>query len=253
LSAILRNLDIVMFVAQSSHPVTANEVATCTGQSRTTVFRALDALHRHGWLRANGSPRSFSASFRLAEIGIAVLRNNHIRDVLVPYTVELARQTQHFCSIAFYEDGEVVHTDAVLNISEKVFAALSGVRYPVTAAAAGKILLAYQPPEEIERVLAGKIAKPAKLSKTDPEEIRKDIDICRARGYGLSDKELTDDNLGIAVPVFDAKSDAVAALSVNVLGPIEGDVAELSREARSVAMRASIELGFRPRVAKMLP
>ena len=253
MSAIARYLDILMFVARSDGPVRVSDVATGTGTSRTTVYRTLESLHREGWLRAHGSPRRFSPSLRLAEIGIAVLRHNHIRDVLIPHAIDLARLTQHYCSIAFYEDGEVIHTDAVLHLSERVYTALAGARYPATTGASGKILLAYQPPEELDRVLARTITRFTDRTRTDPEEVRQDLKVCRARGYGLSDRELTDDTVGIAVPVFDAPGSAVAALAVNVLRPIEGDVAQLARQATSIAIRASMELGYRPHMAEVFP
>jgi DNA-binding IclR family transcriptional regulator len=248
LSAITRYLEILLFVAQSSEPVSAGAVAAGTAASRTTAYRILDDLCRDGWLRASGSPRRFSPSFRLAEIGIAVLRQNRVRDVLLPHAIELARSTQHFCYVSFYEDGEVIHTDQVVLIAERIFASLSGVRLPAPTAASGKILLAYQPPEEVERVLTRKIEKRASRTKTDPAEIHKDLALCRERGYGLSDRELSEHTVGVAVPVFNAKGQAVASLSVNVLQPTEGNVADLARQATNVAMRASMELGFRPPV-----
>lgn len=244
----LTHLHILRVLASGYEPMSARDVSTHVGVSRATAYRALEELGEEGWLIVEGSPRRYAPSLRLAQLGIGALRHNPVRELLLPHAIELARLTRRVCGLAFYERGEVVYTDAIEIYAERTFPVVMCDRSPATTKAAGKILLAHQPAEEIESVLAAGIPKLTRHTKTDPDELRAELEQIRAQRWAHANREAQDDSVGIAVAVFNANGEAVAALGVNLLLPVEAqNQRDLVRIAQSLAVRASIELGYRPR------
>jgi DNA-binding IclR family transcriptional regulator len=239
-------LDILWFLAHSPEPVTLSEIVSGIGHSRTTVDRTLARLCEAGWVCQAGRPKRFTASLRVALMGAAVLRLNRVRELALRYARELAQTVQSSVVLAFYDDGDVIFTDAIDLRGEHFVHDITGVRHPAARAASGKILLAYQPDEEIERVARCSFPSVAWLGYADPEAIIADVRACREQGYALNVPPAQQTG-GLAVPVLDRTGRAAVAIGFPLLMPLEeATVNRLLPAARMIALRASTELQNRP-------
>lgn len=108
---------------------------------------------------------------------------------------------------------EKIDTDHPVRLYTK-----KGRRTPLYAGASGRALLAYLPRKEIEKILASPLEKFTHNTPASPEEIEKQLEFTRTKGYTLSIEELCPDSWEIAVPVFNTNSIVVASLSV--AGPL---------------------------------
>jgi DNA-binding IclR family transcriptional regulator len=239
-------LEILWYLAHAPEPVTLSEIVSGTGHSRTTVDRTLARLCEGGWVSEAGRPKRFAAGLRVALLGTAVLRLNRVRELALRYARELAQTVQNSVVIAFYDNGDAIFTDAIDLRGEHFVHDITGVRHPATRAASGKILLAYQPEEEIERVVRSSFPSVVSLGYTDPNAIIAEICASREQGYArnLSPAQQIG---GLAVPVLDRSGKAAFALGFPLLMPLEeSTVHRLIPAARMVALRASTELQNRP-------
>lgn len=247
-NAVDRALSILAHVAEQGDGVTVRQLVTSLGLSRATCYRMLEDLTGDGWLIATDQdpPRRYRVSLRVAQMGLATLRTSRVREVALPAAIDLARVTGRVTMLAFYEAGDVVYTDAVEIFGERILPILSGVRAAAPMTGSGKVLLAFQDEAEIERVIRRGVPKLTDRTKTDPDEIRKDIMKCRELGFGLSDREYTPQTGGISVPVFGADGKVACAVGIEAPVPVRDEwVEENVGRAKSVASRASAELGYR--------
>lgn len=246
--AVGRGLDILWALVHAQHPQTAAEVAAAIGLNRASAYRLLEALIDEGWILGEGQPRRYTASMRVAELGAALLVHDRTRLVMLPYMLELAQAVQVRVLLNFYERGSVIITDVAEILGERVLPTLSSARIEAACTACGKILLAYQPAEEIERVCQLGLPAHTPFTKTTPEAIAREIERSRERGYGTVDRELSLDFCSLGIPIFDHRNRAVAALGMSVPGALTDDVINrLIGPARQVAHRASVALGHRPK------
>ncbi len=243
-SPLLRTLDILEYLSSQPEPLTAQQTADATGVSRATLYRTLEDLVQAGWLSASNSPKQYSPSFRVIELGLRPLRRLHVREVVLSHLIDLSRLVGHIVTLSFYDRGDVVCTDAVQAYGDKVVPTVLGNRVPASVGAAGKILLANQPAEEIERTIAKGVPRFTDQTKTDGDEIRADIRRTLEQGYGVQDREYTPTSGGIACPVFDRTGAVVAAVAVGGR-PTAEFIAKVLPPTKDIAIRASLELGYR--------
>jgi DNA-binding IclR family transcriptional regulator len=257
------SLDVLWFLAHAPEPVTLAEIVSGTGHSRTTVDRTLARLCESGWVSQEGRPKRFTPGMRVALMGLTMLRLNRARELALRYARELAQTARHSVAISLYDDGDVIFTDMVELRGEHFVHDLGGVRLPAPIMASGKILLAYQPEEEVERVAQCTLSKlmPAGYSDADafiteirafreqgdnPHAFLAEIRTCREHGYAFHAHQ-EQQTAGLAVPVLDQSGRAVYALSITLLLPVdEATVSRLVPVARLIALRATAELQNHP-------
>lgn len=245
--AVGRGLDILWALAHARWPQSTAEVATAIGVNRASAYRLLEALLDEGWIIGEGHPKRYAVSLRVAEMGAIRLVNDHVRQVALPYMLDLAQAAQNRVLLNFYEHGSVVITDVADILGERAISTLSASRVPAACTASGKVLLAFQPAEEIERVCQQGLPAYTALTKTSPEGIAAEVARSRERGYGTVDRELQPEQSSLGVPVFDHMNHAVAAFGMSVSGSLTDEViARLLGPARQIAHRASVALGHRP-------
>ncbi len=239
-------LEILSYLGKCDYPVTAPALAEALGASRATMYRTLDDLSRLGWVLAEGRPQAFRPSARVLALGFRCVQYNSVRERALPFAIELAMKVGGMWGIAFYERGDAIFTDRVEVVGDLVVPRLTTERYPAPTTASGKILLAHQSSDEIERVASRPLRAYAANTKRSREEILEEIALTRRRGYGFAERELREDTTGISMPVFGSSGEVVCTLGLSLYLPArEGHLEEAVVAARAAAARASTALGYR--------
>ena len=83
-------LELISFLAQQSKPASIREIIESTGIARATTYRALDELTKAGYVSVLGNPRRYAPTWRVGQLGIAMLANNHVREVTLSNVFGLA-------------------------------------------------------------------------------------------------------------------------------------------------------------------
>jgi DNA-binding IclR family transcriptional regulator len=123
-----------------------------------------------------------------------------------------------------------------------------GRRTPLHCTAAGKVLAAYLPDKELDRLLAQGLARYTPQTITDPDELRMELERVRENGYALALEELEAGLNVVSAPVSDAAGRVVAAVSIS--GPasrlLPENLRSLIVEVTGVAQELSKELRHHP-------
>ncbi len=140
---------------------------------------------------------------------------------------------------------------------------------PAHATALGKALLAFSPPETINRVMAEGLHRYTPHTLADPERLRRSLEVTRLTRVAVARWELEGGDSAVAVPVFGAGGRVVAALELSVTNlrtglrsvqPVLTVAARgLSRQLATAASTGCFALateqpaGVQPRVAYLAP
>jgi DNA-binding IclR family transcriptional regulator len=121
-----------------------------------------------------------------------------------------------------------------------------GARWPLHATGVGLALLAHSGVDLQEQVMDRPLASFTPYTVTDPARLRRLLAEARRTGYAVSDRQITDDAVSVAAPVFGAGGELVAAVSV-VVHAEDAHPQQLGPAVRVAARGISRALGWQPR------
>lgn len=214
IEALARGLDVITAFAPGRPVMTLAEVAGAAGLARPTARRILLTLAELGYVRSD--ERGFALTPRVLDLGTAYVGSMGLWEVARPHLEALSARTGESCSIAQLDGSDIVYV-ARASVPKIVSLAVQiGTRFPALPTSLGKVQLAALSPDALERVLA----EPTRSGLTprwrpDPEERDAELRQVRARGWALTDEQLTLGIRSVAAPLRDGSGRVVAGVNVN--------------------------------------
>jgi len=242
----LLTLAVLEFVA-AHQPVRVSEVAAALARPKSTVQRALVTLREAGWIRADGSEWTrWVLTPRVLEVARGAANELGLRDAAHPVLDALRRQVRESVMLAVREGDDWVVVDFFAGQHPLRVGVRVGLRMPLSAGAAGKVMLAFLRDDEVDAVIGRGLRSITPATITSGKKLRQELARIRENGFAYSDGEVTAGVSGLAAPVLDRDGFAIGAISLTVpqqrLGPEMPDLA-----ARMVEDAASITAQLRPR------
>lgn len=255
LSKGLRLLDVI---AEAAAPPKLGEIARACGLPKPTVHRLLATLAEAGYVRLDGNRHLLGP--RLFELANRALDGFDLREAAAPELDRLRDATGETVRLSVIDRGEALCIDQRSAPQPVRLGSGVGARVAFHASAAGKALFAHLPVAERARALDGG-ALPALTPNTirEPEALRRELDLVKARGYALSVDEQTPGVSAVAAPILDREGRPLGALSVSGpsyrlpsdrLHPFGRDLIEAARRASGNAGTGFLTITPRPRPAE---
>lgn len=211
-ASLARGLDVICAFTRMTPRMTLSEVAKSVNMSRATTRRLLLTLVREGYAEKND--RLFSLRPKVLQLGYSALSSVGILDVVQPIMNELTQRTQESIFTAVLTGDDVTYLarstpDRVMSVSINI-----GNRLPAYAASTGRVLLAGESDEALERYL-DRVDLTRHTARTikSKADLREAILETRRRGYSLVDQELELGVRSLSVPIRDAGQRVIAALN----------------------------------------
>ncbi|SFX78787.1 transcriptional regulator, IclR family [Streptomyces atratus] len=202
------------FSAQSPH-LSLSELARKAQLPVSTVHRMLGELLTWGALERDDQGR-YRIGLRLWELGSLAPRGQGLRERALPYLEDLSLVTRENVQLAVREGTEAVFIERIGGSCAVPTLTRVGGRLAITATGAGLALLAHAPAAVQNDVLERPIIRNTPYTITDANRLRGVLAQVRARGYAVSDRQLSLDTLSVAAPVRSPQGEVVAAVSLVV-------------------------------------
>lgn len=222
------------------------EIAERIRMPKTTAFRLVATLERAGFLIRMDNQR-YSLSLKLARLGGLVRSTLGIRDIARPVMLQVNEQVSETITLNAIVGNDRMVLDVVDTPSPLMSMARPGERMPLLLSASARVLMAYMPPTELERVLAAN----AKQDDFDRPALERELARFKKQGYGISRGQRVPGLTAIAVPIFDIQDQVRYCLSVTGpsvrIDPRDHELAEIMIAAgRDISSRlgASPENGL---------
>ena len=209
------------------HPEwTTTEIARACELPIPTAHRILTTLRAHGFLTRDEAKR-FRLGPAAMELGERAQEAIDLRTVSMPILQRLAEESGETALLTVLNDTrdrsvclERVESTQPLRLSVE-----AGRTLPLHAGASQKILLAYMPADETERILSGALERVWRATITRPDTLRADLALTRRRGWAQSFEETNGGTWGLAVPILDQHDEIVAGIG------LAGPSARLTKES----------------------
>ncbi len=195
--------------------MTLEQITQITGYKKTTCFRILKTLQTLGIVELSPGTKKYQYGHRLAAIGLSALKNMNLRQVSLPILQKLRDETGETINLTVLSGSDILYVERVMsdylvNVNVNI-----GDRLPVYCASMGKVILAYLPETELEKVLSS-ITFARKTEKTivSKSALLDELDTIRENGYAINDEELEKGLRAVAAPIFDYTGKAFAATNI---------------------------------------
>jgi DNA-binding IclR family transcriptional regulator len=211
---------------------------------KSTTFRMLEALEAHGLILRDPQGRGYQLGYQLIRWGTLALTNLDLRNLAFPILKSLSAATDETAVLSIRYGYFAMWLDMVES-PHPVRLAIR-IREPLSlhAGASSKVLLAFLPETEIERLMSGIIFTQLKPNTiTTPETMRNEIREIRSRGYATSFEETDLGAMGIAAPAYNHNGQPTAG--IGIAAPISRVPIERVPLLAKFVLDASKELSLR--------
>lgn len=214
IEALARGLEVITAFRPNQPVMSLAEVATATNLARPTARRILLTLEELGYVRA--AERGYSLTPRVLDLGVAYVRSTGLWEVARPHLERLVARTNESCSIAQLDGSDIVYVARVAVPKIVSLAVQIGTRFPALQTSLGKVQLASLPPDELDAVLV-QPTRSGLVARWQPERAERDAELreVRARGWALTDEQLTLGIRSVAAPLRDGTGRVIAGVNVN--------------------------------------
>jgi IclR family acetate operon transcriptional repressor len=207
-----RALRLLEALAAAGGRLPITELSARTGLSLGTVHRLLASLTARGYVRQDPD-RRYALGTALLPLGDAATRL--LGSWALPYLSQLAERCGETANLAVLEDDHVIYVAQAPGHHRMRMFTEVGRRALPHSTAVGKVLLAWQDPDHVRRVLT-RLGLPGRTPNTltTVAEFGEELAAVRQRGWAVDDEEEEVGVRCLAVPVGPGER-AVAAVSVS--------------------------------------
>lgn len=212
--ALEKGLDVIELLAAMGRPMTLREVAEQLGRSKNELFRMVHVLIERGYVVREGAD-GLALTNKLFDIGLKTPRTRDLVTVATPMIQRLARQVRQSVHLVVPNRGETVVIAAASGSDDMNFSLKLGYRRPLADAHSGLVLLAFQPEDRRERLLAESL----RLMRVpaDRTEIHAELRTIGHDGHVVRPSRDLVGVTDIVAPVLLRDGEAIATLVVSYL------------------------------------
>ena len=184
-STLLKGLTVLEHVAASPEPRGVTELAAELPLTKSNVHRILKTLEMAGYLLQDPLTRRYKLTLKLWELGLGGVAKMDIRIQSTPILKSLSEITRETVHLSVLDGKEVIYIDKI-DSSEPVQAySHVGGRAPAHCVATGKVLLAWQSDELLDKISKDLDAQ-SEHTITEPAAFLEEMAMIRRKGFALN-------------------------------------------------------------------
>ena len=215
------------------------------GLHKSTVSRLLATLEQEGFVEKNPETEKYRLGLQLVTLAGIALEQIDLREVAAPYLSQLAELTRETVNIVVLSGNECMNIDGAASPRPIRYVGRIGRRTPCHCTAAGKVLLAYLPPETRQHILSAPLVRFTEKTIVDFDTLTQELTKIHQQGYAITHEEHQEDLSAVAAPIFDHTEQVIAAVTVSGptyrIGP--GEIEALVEAVLDIAHQISAGLG----------
>jgi IclR family pca regulon transcriptional regulator len=219
MTSLARGLLVIQsFTPQNPH-MTISQLSVKTGLSRAAVRRCLYTLTKLGFAGAEDGSR-YALRPRMMTLSNTYAASNSLSTAAQPILERMSAAHRESFSVATLDGEDIVYiarttVTRVMSVDLHI-----GSRLPAYCTSMGRVLLAYQPAEQLEQYLA-RVNLVPHTSRTvaSVEKLRLALRNVRRNGYALVDQEYEIGLRSLAVPVYSSTGRVVATINLSGSAP----------------------------------
>lgn len=209
-------MSLLNIVSAAPAPMTFTELLRAGSLPKATLHRILATLMREGLLRHDARTKSYQLGFRLLELAHEVWSDFDLRLAAQDELVRLQGAVGASVQLGVLDGASVVVIAAQDAGREWRNRSQVGLRWPLHATAAGKVIAAYMDGARQADLLARTTLDTfTEHTVVTLDALRSELVLSRARGYALEYLEHEEGMVAVAAPILDIEGQPIGAVCIS--------------------------------------
>lgn len=217
ISSMRNALRLLNMFSMDEPELTLKELAEKLEVGISTAHRLTATLIEEGFIIRDPASRKFRLAASILAMGHTILSSNELCRVATPVLEQLARESGETAHLAIIKGDRVIYLQKVDSSHPVHLLSHIGRQNPVHCTSSGQVILAFQPDDEIKRMIDMGLPRYTSNTVTSPEQYKQKLETIRNQGYAISIEELHAGVSSIAAPVKNRLGKVIA--SVSIAGP----------------------------------
>jgi DNA-binding IclR family transcriptional regulator len=235
-----RGINILFQFNRARPAMTPEELARAVNLPKSSIYRFLRTLTKHGLLERDPLTGQYYLGLRLLELEEVVHSKIDFETISKPFLKELGEFSGETVQLNILHGQRGICLYGIESPSAFRLAPEKGRIIPLYAGASGKSILAFMDLEERNKICAGPLEQFTPYTITDPEQLKLDLDEIHKQGYVITQQEVYIGSLGIAAPVYGKNKQVIGSVSLS--GPIQRISEERKIAIRDELIRSAKEI-----------
>lgn len=223
-------------------------IANRVGLHKSTCFGLLHTLQQLGYIQRNPETGLYSLGVKMFQLGQDYIIGLDLRTCARPLLVQIVEKFQGTAHLVVVEGRRAVYIDKVEPTQAMAISSRIGQEAPLHCSGVGKVMLAFMSEEECAAVINAGLRQYTEKTITGKTLLLEELCKIRQQGFGTDNEELEMGLRCVAAPIFNARKQAIAAVSIS--GPSSrldfARLDEFSAMVKSCTEEVSRQLGYRP-------
>lgn len=245
IQSVQRAAAILRSFTKSDSELSVTALSEQLGLHKSTISRLLSTLQQEELVEQNPETGKYRLGLGLVTLAGIVLDRIDLREVAYPYVSSLAGLTQETVNVVVLSGAECMNVGGADSPRPIQYVGRIGRRTPVHCTSAGKVLLAYLPPEKWQVILPAPLQRFTAQTVTDLQLLADSLAQIRRQGFAITHEEHQEGLSALAAPICDHTGKVMAAVTIS--GPtyrLDNEVIEqFIGPVQDTARDISIQLG----------
>lgn len=221
MNAIEKAIQILDCLSEADKSLGITEISSQLFIPKSTVHRILSTLLRHSLVSKDKDTSRYRLGVQILKYSNSFYNSFDLRRYSKTILKRTCLDTGLTTFLSIWLDGKGVCIDSVRFSQEAKVQNLFvdiGKIMPFHCASSAKILLAYQSPVEISRLIKGRpLRKYTSKTITDPDKLIQHLKEIKAKGFAICDEELEEGIRAVSAPIKNINGKTIASITITGL------------------------------------
>jgi len=208
------SLRLLEFLARSAEPVGVSELARQFEASKATLYRHLQSLAHHGFVRQDAATMRYAAGIKLFILGERLRERFDVLPIARSEMARLRDETAHAATLTTLVDDQVVVLDLIQGPSIVNLGTQPGTVLPLHASAHGKVALAFGPEDLLRRCLSRPMKPLTPQTICTRTALERAVAQVKSRGWATAPNQVLEGINGLAAPIFNHAGTFAGGISI---------------------------------------
>jgi DNA-binding IclR family transcriptional regulator len=214
IQSVIRATTLLEHIAREGHQSGVSRISKNVGLHKSTCFGILYTLETLGYVIRDDEGR-YSLTAKVCDLSDAYLRNVDLRQIALPYLMELRNIAQETVHLVIREGNHAVYINKIDGPYKMSIVSQIGARARMHCTGVGKAILAHMDDKDRDEVLTGEMTAFTSHTITSPKVLQKHLQTIRECGYSTDNQEIEEGLRCLAAPLFGPDDTVSGAISIS--------------------------------------